>query len=133
MIFNCYFVNVFTLGKYNDIKIKIANSKTTDQRGGWRISGAGVDLGAVEIVAASSQPADLTALTRLDNGSLLGHFTNLPAAAFSVYASSNVASPVHAWIPLGPAVESPLGSGRYQFLDPASGSPPQRYYHLRSP
>jgi hypothetical protein len=109
------------------------NSFTTDQRGGWRISGAGVDLGAVEIVAPSGQPADLTALAQRDNGSLLGHFTNLPAAAFTVYASPNVESPLNTWTQLGPAVESPLGSGQYEFTDPAPGPDAQRYYHLRSP
>ena len=109
------------------------NSFTTDQRGGWRRSGAGVDIGAVEIVAASGVPAVLTGLTRLPDGARQFSFTNLVAAGFTVYASTNVAAPFNTWSNLGPATESPLGSGSYQFTDPMATNHPQRYYRVSSP
>ncbi len=109
------------------------NSFTTDQRGGWRRSGAGVDIGAVEIVAASGVPAVLTSLKRVTNGALRFNFTNLVAAGFTVYASTNVAAPFITWSNLGPATESPLGSGQYQFTDPAATNHPRRFYRVSSP
>lgn len=109
------------------------NSFTTDQRGGWRRSGAGVDIGAVEVMAASGVPAELTGLTRLADGARQFSFTNLVAAGFTVYASTNVAAPFNTWSNLGPATESPLGSGQYQFTDPAATNNPQRFYRVQSP
>jgi hypothetical protein len=106
------------------------NSFTTDQRGGWRRSGASVAIGAVEVVAASGVPAVLTGLTRLTNGVRQFSFTNLVAAGFTVWASTNVAAPCNTWSNLGPAVETPLGSGQYRFTDPAATNNPQRFYRV---
>lgn len=109
------------------------NNFTTDQRGGWRRSGGGVDIGAVEVVAASNVRALLGKPTRLENGTLQFDFTNLVAAGFTVYASTNVSAPFNTWSNLGPAVETPLGSGHYQFTDPMITNHPQRFYRVRSP
>ncbi len=51
---------------------------------------------------------------------------------FDVLTSTNVTLPLSLWIDLGSAVETPAGSGQYQFTD---GEPagPSRFYRVRSP
>jgi hypothetical protein len=58
-------------------------------------------------------------------------FTNTNATAFTVLATSDVASPVANWEVLGAPV--PMGGGVYQFSDPGATKLVQRFYQLRSP
>jgi len=105
---------------------------TIDQRGFPRVSGLAPDLGAVEVQVAS-QPPVLTGASRPGNGPMQFQFTNLMGGSFTVFASTNVASPFITWSNLGPAVESPAGSGQFQFTDPQAANNPRRFYRVHSP
>ncbi len=106
----------------------------TDQRGYPRPLGLAADIGAVEGIYNSTVPGQITAVSRLGNGSIQIVYTNYTDETFSVVASTNVTMPLNTWTYLGPAVESPIGSGQFQFTDPqASSNYLQRYYRVKHP
>ena len=105
-----------------------------DERGLPRKSGAHVDIGAAELqIIIASNPAVVTGLNLLANGTFQFGFTNLSGASFTVFATTNLAAPFNTWSSLGAVAESPAGSGQYQFTDPQATNNVQRYYHVRSP
>jgi Chlamydia polymorphic membrane protein (Chlamydia_PMP) repeat len=106
---------------------------TNDQRGFPRPLGLAPDIGAVEGIYAAKGPGRLTGMTRLGNGSTQFKFTNYTDTYSIVLASTNVALPITTWTNLGPAMESPVGSGNFQFTDPQATNIPQRFYRVRSP
>src|SRR5581483_1530268 len=107
---------------------------STDQRGYPRPLGLAADIGAVEGIYNSTVPGQITAVSRLGNGSIQIVYTNYTDETFSVVASTNVTMPLNTWTYLGPAVESPIGSGQFQFTDPqASSNYLQRYYRVKHP
>jgi hypothetical protein len=115
----------------------VASFLATDQRGLPRLSGQHVDLGAVEVQIASSAPA-LTGASWLNLGTppvpaFQFGFGGLSYGSFTVFATTNAGSPFNTWSNLGPAIETPLGSGQFQFNDPQAANSPQRYYRVRSP
>jgi hypothetical protein len=105
-----------------------------DQRGpGFpRVVGPAVDVGAVEVQTIIGTSPLLTG-TAFTNGAFGFSFTNVSGASFTVFATTNIDLPLSNWSNIGPAVESPLGSGHYQFMDPPAGSSAQRFYIVRSP
>ena len=114
----------------------VAATFATDQRGAGypRVSGAHVDIGAVEFQYAVATNAPLLAgLTKLGNGTFKFSFTNLTGASFTVFASTNVALPFNAWSNLGPAVETPVNSGQFQFTDLQGTNFATRFYRVKSP
>jgi hypothetical protein len=106
-----------------------------DQRGlGFpRVVGAAVDIGALEVqvILATSSP-HLTNLGRT-NGIFGFGFTNFAGASFTVFATTNVSLPANAWSNIGPAVETPIGSGQYRFSDSSATNFTRRFYRVRSP
>ena len=46
---------------------------------------------------------------------------------------TNAALPLTNWTVLGPCVESPSGSGNYQFTDPQAKTNANQFYRVRSP
>ena len=60
-------------------------------------------------------------------------FTNVPGLSFSVLGTNNIAAPKATWPLVGTAVESPAGSGKYQFTDPSPATNTARFYLLRQP
>ncbi len=104
----------------------------SDQRGYPRFSGARVDIGAVEVQIAGA-PFEFGGATRLGNGSIQFGLTNLAGGSFTVFAATNAALPFNTWSNLGPAVESPVGSGEFRFTDLQATNYPRRFYRLRSP
>ncbi len=104
----------------------------TDQRGRPRVSGAKVDLGAVEYQVAGS-PFWVSSATPASGSGGQFSFTNLPWGNFTVLGSTNPASLLSTWSILGPAVENPPGSGKFQFSDPQASLYRQRFYRVRSP
>jgi hypothetical protein len=60
-------------------------------------------------------------------------FTNTPGLSFSVLGTNNIAAPKATWPLVGTAVESPAGSGKYQFTDPSPATNTARFYLLRQP
>jgi hypothetical protein len=103
----------------------------TDQRGYPRLSGAHVDIGAVEVQIATQPPALKHAV--VVGGAFQFGFTNLIGGSFSVFSSTNLALPFNQWSNLGTAVETPPGSGNFQFTDPQAPNGPRRFYRVRSP
>jgi hypothetical protein len=84
-------------------------------------------------VVIAGNPSVLTGVTRLGNGTLTFGFTNITGASFTVFASTNLVFPLNTWSNLGAAVESPAGSGQYQFTDLQATNLTQRFYLLQSP
>ena len=108
-------------------------SLTTDQRGFPRIVGLYADIGAVEGVYNPAGPGILTGMNRAANGPASFTFTNSTDMSFTVLATTNVAWPLNLWSNLGSVVESPAGSGHYQFTDSSGTNSPQRFYRVSSP
>lgn len=105
----------------------------TDQRGFVRVSGAFADIGAVEGVFNPAGPGVLTGTSQLGDGSFRLSFTNYGGMPHAVLATPNMALPSNLWSNLGAAVETPPGSGQYQFTDLQAMSYSQRFYQVRSP
>jgi hypothetical protein len=78
-------------------------------------------------------PPRLSQPVRLSNGSFQLSFTSTPGTSFSALATTNIAEPRTNWTVLGPAIESPVGPGQFQFTDPQATNFTQRFYLLRSP
>ncbi|HEX4122237.1 MAG TPA: choice-of-anchor Q domain-containing protein [Verrucomicrobiae bacterium] len=106
---------------------------TTDQRGFPRVLGPAPDLGAVEGVFNPAGPGPLTAVSELENGAFQFGFTNYSGMTQTILATTNLALPISLWLNLGPAVESAVGSGIFQFTDPQAPNYSQRFYRVRSP
>ena len=105
----------------------------TAQRGFQRPLGLAPDIGAVEGVYNPAGPGKLTRATRLGNGSFKFGFTNYTDTSFTVLATTNLALPLNTWLNLGAAVESPVGSGQFQFTDPDATHYPRRFYRVTRP
>jgi len=108
---------------------------TYDQRGAGysRVVGPAVDIGAIEVqVIAASTPYLLTGAA-FTSGAFGFSFTNNSGATFTVFGSTNLSLPASNWSNLGPAVESPPGSGQFHFVDPQASNSVQRFYRVRSP
>jgi len=60
-------------------------------------------------------------------------FTNVSGLSFSILATNNVTAPKVTWPVIGTAIESPIGSGHYQFTDPTPATNSPRFYLLRQP
>jgi len=92
----------------------------------------GGDVTITTLVIAGN-PSVLTGLTPFSTGAFGFSFTNVTGASFTVYASTNIAFPLAQWSNLGLAVESPAGSGQYQFTDPQATNNVQCFYRVTSP
>ena len=109
---------------------------TTDQRGYPRLSGAHVDIGAVEaqMASAGNPPMLMNSVWSSGGGSSATFqfsFTNSENLDFSALTSTNVALPLTNWTILGNAIQ--VTPGVYQFTDPGAANHPQRFYQVVSP
>ncbi len=113
----------------------ITNLLTTDQRGYPRLSGAHVDIGAVEaqLAAASPQPILTNPLWSGTGASRTFQFTftNAPDVDFTALTTTNLTLPRSAWTVLGNADQT--APGRYEFADSGATNYPQRFYQIVSP
>ena len=105
----------------------------TDQRGKARLAGTHVDIGAVEGIYNAGGPGRITSFARLSDGSTRLSFTNLTDQQFSVFATTNLGLPESTWPQIGTVVESPAGSGNFQFTDPQAATYPKRFYRVKTP
>jgi len=104
-----------------------------DQRGFPRLSTTGAAIGSVGYGFNPSGAGWLGGSTFTPAaGSFEFGFTNFTFLQFTVLASTNLTIP-GAWVPVGTAVESPSGSGHYQFTDTPSPADGQRFYEVTSP
>jgi predicted outer membrane repeat protein len=106
---------------------------TTDQRGYPRVLGRAPDIGAVEGVYNAAGPGKLKNVAKLGNGAVSFTLTNYSDMSFTVLTSTNVALPFNQWSNLGTALESPLGSGQYLYLDTQATNYSRRFYTIQSP
>lgn len=112
----------------------VATGLTSEQRGYARRSGLQVDIGAVEmqVMSGINQPTLVNPVRSATGGAETFQFafTNLSSADFLVLTTTNVGLPWSNWIPRGYAVETPAGSGDYQFTDRPATNEPQRFYRV---
>jgi hypothetical protein len=69
----------------------------------------------------------------LTGGKLKFTFTNATGLSFSVLATNDLAAPKTNWPVIGTAVESPAGSGNYQFTNSLPATNGALFYLLRQP
>ena len=74
----------------------------------------------------------LTGVT-LNGGNLAFSFTNGAGLSFSVLSTNILTAPVATWPVVGSAVETPPGSGHYQFIAPNPATNSAQFYILRQP
>ena len=70
---------------------------------------------------------------KLSDGSFRFGFSNPSGTNYHVLASPDPAAPLNTWSNLGPATETPPGSGQYQFTDHQATNYPRRSYRVSSP
>ena len=113
----------------------VTNFLAADQRGYPRLSGAHVDIGAVEaqLTPANDRPRLMNSawITVGGTNSFQFTFTNIADADFTALASTNVALPLTDWTVLGNITE--ISPGWYLFTDPSVTNYPQRFYEVVSP
>lgn len=114
-----------------------ATTLLADQRGLPRVSGGAVDIGTVELqFTPINDPPVLVdpVWSNIGGGPAFQFtFTNVPNADFGVLTTTNVALPFNDWIPIGYAIENPVGSGQYQFTTEPATNEPQRFYGVSAP
>ncbi|MGH7972850.1 MAG: DUF1533 domain-containing protein, partial [Limisphaerales bacterium] len=76
------------------------------------------------------QPLTIAGVS-LSGGSMTFSFTNAPGLSFSVLATNQLTAPISTWPVIGAAVESPIGSGHYEYIDPSPATNSALYYILR--
>jgi hypothetical protein len=91
------------------------------------------DIGAVEGIFVANGPGELTGATRSGNGSFRFSFTNYTDTSFTVLFTTNLMLPMNLWSNLGAALETPVGSGQFQFTDPQARTNIARFFRVRSP
>ncbi len=113
----------------------VTHTFATDQRGYPRLSGAHVDIGAVEAQWAPTNHPPLlenSAWTAAGGARCFQFtFSNVTNADFTVLATTNLALPLADWILLAPAIQ--FSPGQYQFTDPGATNYPQCFYRVVSP
>ena len=91
------------------------------------------------IVLQPPAPPRLSNLTVLGNGAFRFAFSSpnpgvgVTGASFLVLASDDIGRPLSQWTVLGAAIETPAGSGLFQFTDPQAALFPKRFYQVRVP
>jgi len=105
----------------------VTNFLSADQRGYPRLSGACVDIGAVEAQAAPPGDPPLLMNPMIGDHGLSFDCASVPNADFSVLGSTNLT----VWDVLGLAIRS--SPGQYYFRDPESANFPRRFYKVTSP
>jgi hypothetical protein len=88
---------------------------------------------ATVMVLSPVAPPQVTSSSVQANGSFKLTFTNYTGLSFTVLGSTNLSLPENSWSNLGTAVESPAGSGQFQFTDPQAANNIQRYYRVWTP
>jgi hypothetical protein len=103
------------------------------------VAGATIFFTSSTLTGVTSSPFNIPAPfhsalggVMLNGGNLAFSFTNATGLSFSVHATNDltVSKP---WPLVGPAVESPAGSGQYQFTDPNPATNAQLFYYLSQP
>ena len=100
------------------------------------VNGGGTTFGSdYTFITSLVQPVDFNVqgAMGLSGGAFQLIFTNRSGLSFTVLGSTNLSLPITNWTVLGNVVESPAGSGNYQFSDTNATTLPSQYYRIRSP
>jgi DNA-binding beta-propeller fold protein YncE len=108
-----------------------ANTNTSARTGNITVLGQSIAITQTNGVAVT--PPTLTGASILASGAFKLGFTAPSGVGFTVLTTTNLALSVTNWTVAGTAVETPTGSGQYQFSDPAATNGGQRFYRVRSP
>ncbi len=92
---------------------------------------ANITLLGMTIPVTQNTALVLTGIAMLKNGSFQFGFSNNQSASFTVWTTTNLSLPLANWTMLGPPGN--LGSGQFQFTDPAATNDVQRFYRVSSP
>jgi uncharacterized delta-60 repeat protein len=85
-------------------------------------------------ISFAFNPADFlrfTEITRLPDGRVRVQFTGDNSVSWIGVGSTNMASPLMDWTPLGPATQ--ISPGQFEFVDSDASDHPSRFYRIRSP
>ena len=77
--------------------------------------------------------SNLSGVKLTTDGKLTFSFTNVTGLSFLVLATNDLTAPKTNWPVVGQAVESPAGSGKYQFTNSIPATNSWLYYILRQP
>jgi len=142
-----------TFEKSTDGKTYTMLGGATRTKGGWQLSGLSLPAGTnfylrargraaggyynassslIESVAQLYRivPPYLAAPTFVGNV-FQAVFTNPSLASFTVFLTTNIASPFSTWTALDSP--TPIGGGMYRISDPGAANSPKRFYQLRWP
>ena len=108
-----------------------ANTNASPRTGNITVLGQSIAVTQTNGVAVT--PPTLTGGSILASGAFQMGFTAPTGLGFTVLSTTNLTLSVTNWTVAGTAVETPAGSGQYQFSDPAATNGGQRFYRVRSP
>jgi hypothetical protein len=94
---------------------------------------AGLDAAWVDQVSFVGGGIVLAGATRLANGAFQFGFSGSSGQSFTVLGSTNLTAPINTWSNLGLALETPSGSGNYQYTDLQATNQPKRFFRVRLP
>jgi hypothetical protein len=69
----------------------------------------------------------------LSGGKVTFGFTNATGLSFSVLGTNDLTAPITTWPVVGAVVETPSGSGHYEFIDSNPATNGTWFYRLRQP
>lgn len=91
-------------------------------------------LGQAITITQSGPPVTaptLTGVQILGNGAFQFAFTNSPSGSFTVWATTNLASPLTNWTAIGTATN--IAAGQFQFTSPPATNNTQSFFRVTSP
>jgi streptogramin lyase len=103
-----------------------ANSSATNRTANITLLGQ-----TILVTQAAIMPPILTGFTILGNGAFQFGFSNNSSASFTVWTTTNLSLPLTNWTALRPPVN--IGSGQYNFTDPAATNGGQSFYRVSFP
>jgi hypothetical protein len=102
------------------------------------VNGATISFTSSGLTPAVSMPFNIPTVAILEGAAISGgafgfSFSNITGQSYSVLATNNLRAPLSTWPVIGNPVESPSGSGHYQFTDPNPATNSRLFYILRQP
>jgi len=106
-----------------------ANTNASSRTGNITLLGQTIAVTQANVAVTSPS---ISGAEILVSGAFQMSFNSQSGVSFTVLSTTNLALPVARWSVLGAAVETPAGSGQYQFTDPSTTNQ-ARYYLVRTP
>jgi hypothetical protein len=128
-------ISSLSLGTTYHFQLVAINSAGTSRGGDMSFTTTKPNGHKVVSIEHASQSVNfiLSGSIQASGGAFQLAFTNLSGLSVTVLGSTNLALPLTNWTVLGSALESPAGSGNYQFTDLHAATKPGQFYRVRSP